>query len=148
MFPSPPKLFPSDLPTRNTWIILCSQNKLRVAWSQSARTYGLQEGHCKETKQLIICIKGRCVTNTVAEIGLFGVSRHGVADINLTSVEPNLVGGVPSEAPNMSATSLPHLTLALGNHDPFLQKRSWAPKFLLNGDEAIDPHHGALQSMP
>ena len=45
------------------------------------------------------------VSHTVADIGLWGVSRFGVPAIDLTGVEANLAG-VPSVTPNLSATSL------------------------------------------
>jgi len=49
-----------------------------------------------------------------------------VAAISLTGVEANLTG-VPSEAPNPRATSLPQLSC------------TWdSANFLLNGDEAVD----------
>jgi hypothetical protein len=65
----------------------------------------------------------------VPEVGLFGVSRPGVAAINLTGVETNLAG-VPSEAPNLGATSLPPFSVP--------PETELGTDFLLDGDEAAD----------
>jgi len=83
--------------------------------------------------RLAVCRGGE--SHMVPEVGLFGVSRPGVAAIDLTGVEANLAG-VPSEAPNLSA----YLPLFSCTWDSCSMPPETEPRnvFLLNGDATVD----------